>query len=130
MTLFGHDNTKDLNDKQLETFIYLVNQIINNTVCVKSNDEISRELRIPVSTLEKHLKKLDDLKLIIRKSSRGRNPLTMSWETISREIRLDPKVYDNDPRVLATMRMQRINGILDMIGTPAFTKGVINQRGT
>lgn len=68
-----------LNDRQLEFFIWIFNQCVSNFKVTKSNQEISTETEIPVSTIEKYLKKFDDLNLIERGHTKSKNPIFHNW---------------------------------------------------
>ena len=119
----GQDLTKDLNFSQTTTFLYILNQIIDNRALTKSNKEIAKDLNLSISTIEKHLKMLDRLGLIHRGNERVRNPFTLEWETVSRSITIPKNKID--PRVLATMHSQRISSMLELIVTPDTTKMMI-----
>lgn len=116
---------KELNSKQLGVFIWIYQQIIADQVLTRSNRDIARRVNIPESTLEKYLKRFEDLGLIVRDSERAMNPLTLSWETVSRKITLNPKKFD--PMVIAKMRTASIEAILDQVTTSTQTQAVIDK---
>lgn len=115
----------ELNDRQESLFIWIFNECVNNFKVTHPNREISRKLNIPESTLEKYLKKLTDLKLIERSNDRAYNHNTFSWETVAREIRLNPKLFD--PFLLAKLRERRIEDALNLIQTPQATLRMIER---
>lgn len=117
--------TKQLNTSQTNTFLYILNQIIDNGSCSVSNKDMAKSLRLSVSTIEKHLNKIEKAGLIIRESERSRNPLTLNWETISRTITIPSEIID--PKVISMMHKNRIQGMLDLISTPESHKVLINQ---
>jgi hypothetical protein len=114
-----------LNDRQLEFFIWIFNQCVSNFKVTKSNQEISTETEIPVSTIEKYLKKFDDLNLIERGHTKSKNPIFHNWETTSREIQLNSDVFD--PYTIAKLRKSRIKETLDMLNTPKSTMQMIHN---
>lgn len=117
--------TKQLNTSQTNTFLYILNQIIDNGSCSVSNKDMAKSLRLSVSTIEKHLNKIEKAGLIIRESERSRNPLTLNWETISRTITIPSEIIA--PKVISMMHKNRIQGMLDLISTPESHKVLINQ---
>ena len=124
--MFEHQpEFQELNPKQLNVFIWIYQQIIADQVLTRSNREIAKRVNIPESTLEKYLKRFEDLGLIIRDSERSMNPLTMSWETTSRTINLDPKKFD--PMMLAKLRTAGIEAILNQITVSDQTQAVIDK---
>lgn len=116
---------KELNEKQLNVFIWIYQQIIADQVLTRSNREIAKRVEIPESTLEKYLKRFEDLGLIVRDSERAMNPLSLSWETISRKITLNPKKFD--PMMIAKMRTASIEAILDQVTTSTQTQAIIDK---
>lgn len=116
---------KELNSKQLGVFIWIYQQIIADQVLTRSNRDIARRVSIPESTLEKYLKRFEELGLIVRDSERAINPLTSSWETVSRKITLNPKKFD--PMVIAQMRTAAIEAILDQVTTSTQTQAIIDK---
>lgn len=102
-----------LNDRQKDLMIWIYNECVNNKHITISNKEISNKTNIPESTVEKYLKLLDDLKLIIRTSEREMDFFSRSWRTVSRTITLNPKFFN--PAMLAKERLQRINSFLDTL---------------
>lgn len=124
--VFEHQpELKELNQKQLNVFIWIYQQIIADQVLTRSNREIAKRVNIPESTLEKYLKRFEELGLIIRDSERAINPLTMNWETTSRTIKLNPKKFD--PMVLAKLRSAGIEAILNQLTVSEQTQAVIDQ---
>ena len=114
-----------LTKRQLGVFVWIYQEILNGKVLTKSNDEISRATGVPVSTLEKFLKRFEDLQLIVRKSDRSVNASTYQWETISREITLDPATFD--PAILAQLRSAGIKSILDQISQTDLTSAAVRE---
>jgi len=119
------DMLSELNDRQENLFIWIFNECVNNFKVTSTNRDISKKLNIPESTLEKYLKKLDDLGLIERTNDRAYNHNTFSWETVSREIRLSAKLFD--PFILAKLRAKRIEDALSLIETPQATMRMIEK---
>ena len=119
------DMLSELNDRQENLFIWIFNECVNNFKVTNTNRYISKQLNIPESTLEKYLKKLDDLGLIERSNDRTYNNHTFTWETVDREIRLNPKLFD--PFVLAKLREKRIEDALKLIETPQATIKMIER---
>lgn len=113
------DKTKLLNDSELTTFIYILNQVIDHQYLTKPNKSIALDRKKSVSTIEKHLNKLEKTGLIYRRNIKRYNNFILQWETASREVTIPREVID--PKILAEMRGQRINNILAMIVTPAAT---------
>ncbi|XMB71444.1 winged helix-turn-helix domain-containing protein [Mycoplasmatota bacterium WC30] len=124
-TPLGQDITKDLNYSQTTTYLYILNQIIDNKHLTKSNKVIAKDLKLSVSTVEKHLKVLNNHGLIERENTRARNPFTLEWETVSREITIPADKID--PRILAGMHKQRIQSILDLVVTPEATRMMVKK---
>lgn len=124
-TPLGDDITRNLNFSQTTTYLYIINQIIDHKSLTKSNKNIAKDLNISISTLEKHLRVLDKQGLIDRSNCRARNPITLNWETVSREISIPDEVID--PRVLSQMHIQRIHNLLDLVVTPEHTKMMIKN---
>lgn len=116
---------KLLNEKQLNVFIWIYQQIIADQVLTRSNREIAQRLSMPESTLEKYLKRYEDLGLIVRESERSINPLTLSWETISRKITLNPKKFD--PMIIAKLRIAGIEAILNQLTISEQTQAAIDK---
>lgn len=116
---------KELNEKQLGVFIWIYQQIVADQVLTRSNRDIAKRVNIPESTLEKYLKRFENLGLIVRDSERSMNPLTMMWETNSRTIRLNPKKFD--PVWIAKMRSATLEAILDQVTTSAQTQAIIEH---
>ncbi|MFA5006253.1 MAG: hypothetical protein WC509_02110 [Candidatus Izemoplasmatales bacterium] len=114
-----------LTKRQLGVFVWIYQEILNAKVLTKSNEEISRATGVPVSTLEKFLKRFEDLQLIVRKSDRSVNASTYQWETISREITLDPRTFD--PGLLAQLRTTGIKAILDQISQTDLTSAAVKE---
>jgi len=104
-----------LNDSELTTFMYIVNQVINDQALTKSNEDIAKDREKSISTIEKHLGKLNKLGFIDRKSIKQRNPIFLNWETISRKITIPSSVLD--PKLMKIIRMQRINETLALVNT-------------
>lgn len=124
--MFEHQpELHQLNPKQLNVFIWIYQQIIADQTLTRSNREIAKRVSIPESTLEKYLKRYEDLNLIVRESERAVNPLTMNWETTSRTIKLNPKKFD--PLVLAKLRTAGIEAILNQLTISEQTQAVIDQ---
>ncbi|MBI9009632.1 MAG: hypothetical protein JEZ05_06330 [Tenericutes bacterium] len=119
------DKTKLINDSELTTFIYVLNQVIDHQYLTKSNKKIAEERKKSVSTIEKHLNKLDKIGLISRSNLRRFNNIILQWETESREITIPTEVIN--PKILAEMRAQRIHNVLAMIVTPEATSRAIKQ---
>lgn len=119
------DLTKELNSSESITFLYVLNQVIDHKCLTKSNKIIAKELKKSISTIEKHLNKLDKLGLIIRESIKAHNNLIMRWETVSRSITIPSNIID--PKILASMRTQRINSMLELIITPEATKKYVQS---
>ena len=119
------DMLSELNDRQENLFIWIFNECVNNFKVTSTNRDISKQLNLPESTLEKYLKKLDDLGLIERSNDRAYNNHTFTWETVAREIRLNPKLFD--PFVLAKLREKRIEDALKLIETPQATLKMIER---
>ncbi len=119
------DMLSELNDRQENLFIWIFNECVNNYRVTHSNREISEKLQIKESTLEKYLKKLDDLGLITRTNHRNYNNYTFQWETTSREIRLNEEKFD--PFVLAKLKQRRIEDALSLIETPEATLRMIEK---
>jgi hypothetical protein len=115
----------NLNERQLDLFIWIFNQCVSNYKLTKSNKEISDETEIPVSTIEKYLKRFDELKLIERGHTKSINPIFKNWETTSREIQLNTDIFD--PYVIAKIRKSRINETLDMLDMPVSTMKIIQN---
>jgi hypothetical protein len=121
------DKTKLLNDSELTTFIYVLNQVIDHQYLTKPNKKIALDRKKSVSTIEKHLNKLEKIGLIQRRNSRRFNNFILQWETESREITIPSEVIV--PKILAEMRTQRLSNILAMIVTPeATTLAIKNMR--
>lgn len=120
--------TSLLTKRQLAVFVWIYQEIVNSRRLTKSNEEISRVTGVPVSTLEKFLKRFEDLQLIVRKSDRGVNATTYQWETISREITLNPAKFD--PTVLAQLRAAGINAILEQISQTDLTQAAVRELQT
>ena len=114
-----------LNDRQKDLMIWIYNECVNNKIITISNKDISNKINIPESTIEKYLKLLDDLKLIIRSSEREMDFFSKSWRTVSRTIKLNPKFFN--PEMLARERIQRINSFLDTLDYPDIQSS-INQK--
>jgi len=106
------DMLSELNDRQENLFIWIFNECVNNFKVTSTNRDISKQLNLPESTLEKYLKKLDDLGLIERSNDRAYNNHTFTWETVAREIRL---------------REKRIEDALKLIETPQATLKMIER---
>jgi len=119
------DMLSELNDRQENLFIWIFNECVNNFKVTASNREISQKLNIPESTLEKYLKKLNDLELIERTNDRAYNHNIFTWETVAREIRLSSKYFD--PFLLAKLREKRIEDALALIETPQATIRMIEK---
>ena len=114
-----------LNDRQESFFVWVYNECVNNHRITKSNKEISNETSLPISTVEKYLKKFDDLGLIVRGSERNLNNYNHQWETISREIILNPDIFD--PFFIAKIRQTRIEESLKLLGSPKATMMMIKH---
>lgn len=117
--MFDRKLIDDLNDRQQTFFIWLFNKCVNDFKVTMSNSEISKETDIPVSTIEKYLKKFDNLGLIDRGIEKGYNNIFHKWETTSREIQLNSDIFD--PFFIAKIRKQRIKESLDLLNTPKAT---------
>jgi hypothetical protein len=117
--------TDKLNDRQESFFVWIYNECVNNHKITKSNKEISDATEIPVSTIEKYLKKFDELGLIERGTERSINNHNHKWETTSREIILNPDIFD--PFFIAKIRQSRIEDSLKMLGSPKATMRMIKN---
>jgi DNA-binding MarR family transcriptional regulator len=115
--------TENLNDRQETFFVWVFNECVNNFKIVKSNKEISKETGIPVSTIEKYLKKFEDLGLIERGTDKSFNSIYYRWETTSREIILNSEIFD--PFFIAKLRESRIEASLKLLGNPKSTIDMI-----
>lgn len=129
----GNDSlTSGLNISQTNTYLYILNKVVDHKACTSSNRELSEALKISISTVEKHLNFLDKKGLIERDTVRGINPFSLRWETKSRTITIPAS--NIDPMILASLHVQRVNNLLDMITTPEATKKMIKKmkevRGT
>lgn len=117
--------TENLNDRQETFFVWIFNECVNNYKVSKSNKDISNETGIPVSTIEKYLKKFTELGLIERGIDRSFNGYFGKWETTSREIVLNSDMFD--PFFLAKLRKTRIEESLKLLGTPKATMEMIKN---
>jgi predicted transcriptional regulator len=116
--MMANDQAKTLNDRQYFLLTWIVKQIVANRVLKMSNDEIAAAVGIPKSTIEKYLKKLDELDLIIRTNEREYNEGFHRWETIDREIKLNPNYFDQ--KILAGMTAMWTKDVIESISTPEF----------
>ena len=123
--MLGKNITENLNDRQETFFVWIFNECVNNFKIIKSNKEISEETGFPVSTIEKYLKKFDDLGLIERGTDKSFNGYFHKWETTSREIVLNSDKFD--PFFLAKLRKTRIEESLKLLGTPKATMDMIKH---
>lgn len=114
--MFDKKLIDELNDRQQTFFIWLFNKCVSDFKVTMSNSQISKETDIPVSTIEKYLKKFDDLGLIERGIEKGYNNVFHKWETTSREIQLNSDIFD--PFFIAKIRKQRIQESLELLDTP------------
>jgi transcription initiation factor IIE alpha subunit len=116
--MMANDQAKNLNDRQYFLLIWIIKQIVANRVLKMSNDEIAAAVGIPKSTIEKYLKKLDELDLIIRTNEREYNDGFHRWETVDREIKLNPIYFDQ--KILAGMTALWTKDAIESISTPEF----------
>jgi len=120
-----------LNDRQQFFLTWIYNECVNNHWITKSNIDISKVVNIPESTVEKYLKLLDQLHLIVRSSERVQDFLTREWRTASRKITLNPKAFD--PKLIAMERDHRIKSLLDLIDSSDFMQAqashIMEKRG-
>jgi len=116
--MLANDQAKNLNDRQCFLLTWIVKFIITNRVLKMSNDEIAAAVGFPKSTIEKYLKKLDELDLIIRTNDREFNEGFHRWETINREIKLNPTYFDQ--KILTGMSAMWTKDVIESISTPDF----------
>ena len=119
ISLLGTDLTKNLTFSEVQTLLYILNEVIDHKALTKSNKEIAKDRKLSISTIEKHLKKLDREGLIERETVKARNKYTMNWETTSRSITIPADVLD--PRIIAELHLNRIHTMLDLVITPEAT---------
>ena len=125
ISLLGTDLTKNLTFSEVQTLLYILNEVIDHKVLTKSNKKIAKDRKLSISTIEKHLKKLDREGLIERDTVKTRNPHTMNWETTSRSITIPNHVVD--PKIIAELHLNRIHTMLDLIITPETTVQAIKE---
>ncbi len=125
ISLMGTDLTKNLTFSETQTFLYILNEIIDHQKLTKSNKKIAKDRKLSISTIEKHLNKLDREGLINRETIKSRNPYSMNWETTYRSITIPDNVMD--PKIIAELHLNRIHTMLDLIITPETTYKTIQE---
>ncbi len=112
------EQAKNLNDRQYYLLTWIVKYVVTNQRLKLSNDQIAEAVGFPKSTIEKYLKKLDDLGLIVRSNEREFNDAYHRWETIDREIKLNPIYFDQ--KIIAGMTAMWTQDVIESISTPEF----------
>lgn len=129
--LANNEYIAQLNPRQKTLMAWLYDDIVNNSLCTKSNQDISNTVGIPVSTIEKYLLLFEKLRLIKRTSDRVQDLFTGDWKTTNRTIQLDPRTFD--PTMIALERQKRIENLLDLLDNPEFrqrqTAAILEKRG-
>lgn len=124
-------NFEKLSPVEQAILTWIVEECINQGKVTRANKEIAAALAIPLSTLEKKLKILEDGKFITRLSDRAMNPLTQQWETISRTILINPHYIQ--PSALALLKANRLEEVVNAIRTPegmmAGIQSLLEKRG-
>lgn len=108
--------TAQLNSRQEDFWLWIYLECVKNYRITMSNKDISKKTDIPESTVEKYLKKFDDLKLITRENERAKNIYTDRWETISRVIKLNDETFD--PFMIEKERQRNIEAALELLELP------------
>ena len=92
-----------------------------------SNEEIALNLKkdegaepIPISTVEKRLRRLKEAKLIVRWNKRYQDKKNGVWITTERHLRLDPVLFvfmsiENQEKRITAARFQAINKDIDKL---------------
>lgn len=108
--------TNQLTERQENFFLWIYQQCVKDYKITISDKEISKQTAVPVSTIEKYLKKFDDLGLIVRATSKMMNQYVNRWETKSREIVLNDEMFD--PFMLEKIRQDNIERALSYLKLP------------
>lgn len=108
--------TNKLTERQENFWLWIYQECVKNYKITMPDKEISKRTAVPVSTVEKYLKKFDDLGLIIRSRDKMMNQYINKWETKSREIVLNPDMFD--AFMLEKIRQQNIERALEYLNMP------------
>lgn len=113
---------QSLSEGDRDFFDRLFYMLILNGKINWSNEKISKVFGVPVSTVEKRLRRIEQADLIIRENQRAQ--VDGVWRTVERVIRLSPDYFGFDFNSLAyrlfcdyifyTKNLNIINTILEM----------------